>query len=262
MFHKLIADFSQLPQIEAIALGGSRAGEVYDESSDYDVYLYCNSPISEEIRQEILSRYCSHIEIGNHFWEIEDNCTFENGVDIDILYRNLNDFTDNLTWVVEKHQAKNGYTTCMWHNLLNCKVLYDPGYRLQNLKKRFSVPFPGELKRNIITRNRILLAGYLPSYSGQILKAVKRGDLISINHRSTAFFESYFDVIFALNERTHPGEKRLLPLALDNCPILPENFEENLESYFALLFTDTLSAMKVLDKINQNLQCLLDSTNW
>ena len=45
MIHKLYKEFSQLEQVEAIALGGSRAGQDYDQNSDYDVYVYLNSPI-------------------------------------------------------------------------------------------------------------------------------------------------------------------------------------------------------------------------
>ncbi|MDD6572806.1 MAG: nucleotidyltransferase domain-containing protein [Thermoflexaceae bacterium] len=89
MIEQLIKDFTACPQVEAVALGGSRAGEAYDEKSDYDVYVYCNGSIPEEKRHEILSDCCKVMEIGNHFWEYEDNCTLTNGVDIDIIYRNL-----------------------------------------------------------------------------------------------------------------------------------------------------------------------------
>ena len=82
-----------------------------------------------------------------------------------------------------------------------------------------------------------LLSGMLPSYDGQIKKAVEREDLVSINHRVSAFMESYFDVLFALNELTHPGEKRLVSLCKKNCRILPADFEENIEKLFAHLFT-------------------------
>ena len=237
MVEKLFEELKNLTEVEAIALGGSRAGENFDEKSDYDVYLYCTGDISDDVRKAILEKYCSYIELSNHFWELEDNCTLKNGVDIDILYRNIEDFSADVAGVVEGFNARTGYTTCMWHNLLTCKIIYDENGRLLSLKERFSVPYPQELKKNIIEKNMSLLSGMLPSYDGQILKAVKRGDFVSINHRTAAFFESYFDVLFALNEATHPGEKRLVNLS-KKLGILPEKFEENINKLFADLFVN------------------------
>ena len=99
MFEKLIEELSCLDAVEAIALGGSRAGESYDASSDYDVYVYCTRPVDESLRREILSKYCSIIELGNQFWELEDNCRLLNGVEIDILYRDLDSFTADVASV-------------------------------------------------------------------------------------------------------------------------------------------------------------------
>ena len=236
MVELLFDEIKNIPEVEAIALGGSRAGENFDEKSDYDVYLYCTGDISDDVRKTILEKYCSYIELGNHFWELEDNCTLKNGVDIDILYRNIEDFGNDVASVVEGFNARTGYTTCMWHNLLTCKIIYDEKGNLKALKDRFNVTYPKELKKNIINKNMSLLNGMLPSYDGQILKAVKRGDLVSVNHRTSAFFESYFDVLFALNEKTHPGEKRLVSLS-KRLSILPANFEENINKLFADLFT-------------------------
>ena len=118
MVEKLFEELAKFKEVEAIALGGSRAGENFDEKSDYDVYLYITSPIDDDVRRELLSNYCDYMEIGNHFWEYEDNCTLKNGVDIDILYRNLDDFSADVASVVEGCNARTGYTTCMWHNLL------------------------------------------------------------------------------------------------------------------------------------------------
>jgi hypothetical protein len=257
MVYKLFETLSALPQIEAIALGGSRAGTHYDEKSDYDVYLYCTAPVPEDIRRKILSEYCSYMEIGNHFWEMEDNCTLKNGLDIDILYRNLDDFCAGLSEVVEKFQPHNGYTTCMWHNLRTCKIIYDGSGRLTAAKKRFDVPYPAQLKTNIIDNNWKLLRAYLPAYELQIKKALRRGDLVSVNHRVSAFLESYFDLIFALNSQTHPGEKRLIPLCKEMCGTLPEKFEENLNSLFSHMFTDVQKTEEDLDKILAALAKLL-----
>ena len=123
MIDQVFEEFSKLPQVEAIALGGSRAGTHFDEKSDYDIYLYCTAPVSEDERRGILSKYCSYVEYGNHFWELEDNGTFNNGIDFDLLFRDLDDFTSGIARVVEQHQPSNAYTTCMWHNLITCKII-------------------------------------------------------------------------------------------------------------------------------------------
>ena len=72
----------------------------------------------------------------------------------------------------------------------------------------------------------------MPAYSLQIKKACARNDRVSILHRTAAFLESYFDVLFAVNRQTHPGEKRLIELCKKNCSVLPKSFEENLDRLF------------------------------
>ena len=237
MVNRLFAELAALPEVEAIALGGSRAGDNYDEKSDYDVYLYCTDEVPEAQRRAILSRYCERMELGNHFWELEDNCTLTGGVDIDILYRSLDAFTADVASVVEGHEARNGYTTCMWHNLLTCRILYDRDGRLAAAKRRFDVPYPEALRTEIIGRNMRLVHTALPAYDAQIAKAVRRGDRVSVCHRTAAFLESYFDVLFALNRQTHPGEKRLVQLCRARCAVLPERFEDNLDRLFDYLMT-------------------------
>ena len=51
---KLFDEFSHILQVEAIALGGSRATGRNDEKSDYDVYLYLSDSVDECIRRDIL----------------------------------------------------------------------------------------------------------------------------------------------------------------------------------------------------------------
>lgn len=237
-------------QVEAIALGGSRAAKVCDEKSDYDVYVYLNETLSEQKRKEILKQYCFVMEIGNHYWELEDNCTLKNGVDIDIIYRDLKEFEAGISATVDQGNAGTGYTTCMWHNLITSKILFDRNGSLTELQKRYQVPYPKELKNNIIRKNMSLLSGVLPSYDLQIKKAMKRGDKVSINHRVTEFLASYFDVLFALNEKTHPGEKRLIKICKEQCEILPDKFEENLECLFEKMFQEDITPV-IEDIVNE-----------
>lgn len=233
---QLFRELCQRPEVEALALGGSRATGKADAKSDYDVYIYLVDELPEDVRSGILADYCSDCEIGNHYWESEDNCTLKNGIDIDIIYRDLEDFARGIEDVAENYNAGNGYTTCLWHNLLTSEIRYDQEGRLQALKERFTIPYPKQLKQNIIQKNMNLLSGNLPSYDLQINKAASRGDLVSINHRVTEFLASYFDIILALNEKTHPGEKRLVTLCMEQCAILPENMEENLNRLFSSMF--------------------------
>ena len=257
MIDQLFAELSALPQVEAIALGGSRAGIHYDEKSDYDIYLYCTAPVSEEERRAILSKYCSYVEYGNHFWELEDNGTLNNGIDFDLLFRDLNDFTAGIARVVEQYQAGNAYTTCMWHNLVTCKIVYDGTGRLTAAKERFTVPYPDQLKNNIIENGWRLLRTSMPAYELQIKKAAGRGDLVSVNHRTAALLETYFDVVFALNGQTHPGEKRLIQLCREMCPTLPVRFEANLNDLFTHMFSDPEALTADLDRILSELAKIL-----
>lgn len=75
---------------------------------------------------------------------------------------------------MDECRSANGYTTCMWHNLLTCDIVFDKKGRLSALKERYTVPYPERLKRNIITKNLNLLSGVLPSYDLQIKKARAR----------------------------------------------------------------------------------------
>lgn len=258
-FESLWNEFALLPEVEAIALGGSRAGTNYDEKSDYDLYIYCTQTPESGIRKKILEKYCRYMEIGNSFWELEDDCTLKDGVDIDILYRNIDDFAQEIRSVVEKYIAHNGYTTCMWHNLLHSRILYDKSGKLTAMQSQYNVPYPDKLRENIIQQNMRLLSGNLPSYDLQIKKALARKDWVSVNHRTAAFLESYFDIVFALNKLTHPGEKRMVQYAKEQAKILPVNFEENLNCLFQNLFAESDIVLQTLATITSAIENIVET---
>lgn len=66
-FSKLLKEFTTLPEVESIALGGSRVKQIFDEKSDYDLYIYCNEIPSENARRRILEKYCHYMELGNSY---------------------------------------------------------------------------------------------------------------------------------------------------------------------------------------------------
>lgn len=252
---KLFEEISSIPQVEAIALGGSRATGRNDEKSDYDVYVYLKESVDETIRRDILEKYCQYMEISNSFWELEDDVTLKDGIDMDIIYRNMNDFENMVSSVVDNCVAWNGYTTCMWHNLITSKIVFDRNGNLQKLQEKYKIPYPKKLKENIISNNMKLLQGLLCSYDMQIEKAENRGDLVSVNHRVAEFLASYFDIIFALNEMTHPGEKRMQSICSKECKILPNNFDENLNRLFQGMFREKISPV-IKEMVEEMEKCL------
>jgi hypothetical protein len=70
-------------------------------------------------------------------------------------------------------------------------------------------------------------------YLKQIRAAIVRHDPVSLNHRVAAWLASYFDILFAINGRFHPGEKRLLIYAAE-LPILPEQVLTDVSELCAL----------------------------
>ena len=241
--NELFEELGSLSQVEAIALGGSRATGRNDEKSDYDVYVYITDSIDENQRRNILGKYCKYMEIGNSFWELEDDVTLKDGIDMDIIYRDMKGFENMVSSVVMDCIPWNGYTTCMWHNLITSKIVLDKNGKLSTLQEKYRIPYPKELKENIIANNLKLLSGMLPSFDMQIKKAENRGDLVSVNHRVTEFLASYFDIIFALNEMTHPGEKRMESICSKECSILPNNFDTNLNRLFEGMFRKNISSV-------------------
>ena len=239
--NQLFEELGSLSQVEAIALGGSRATGRNDEKSDYDVYVYITGSIDADARRSILDKYCQYMEIGNTFWELEDDVTLIDGIDMDIIYRNMQDFENMVSSVVIDCVPWNGYTTCMWHNLITSKIVLDRNGKLTALQEKYRIPYPRKLKENIISHNLKLLNGMLPSFDVQIRKAESRGDLVSVNHRVTEFLASYFDILFALNDLTHPGEKRMQSICANECRILPSNFNENLNRLFDGMFRENIS---------------------
>ena len=202
--NEFINDFSQINGIQAIVLGGSKTTKCSDIKSDYDFYVYSENIIDQEIRKKLFSKYCNYYEIGNNYWELEDNGKLKSGDCFQIIYRNLLDFTRIIVNVVENYNSCNGFTTCLWHNLLNSEILFDKDDIFKKTKERFSIPYPEKLKENIITRNIALLSDSMESYKEQIIISVYRKDYVNINNRVSAFLASYFDIIFAINELTNP----------------------------------------------------------
>lgn len=205
---------SEWPEVVAIAEGGSSAIGNADPASDVDLYIYVQDEISMERRSAFILPRSDDAELDNRVWETSDEWTDrETGIAVDMMYRSPDWIEGAVALVLDQHKATLGYSTCLWHNVLTSKALYDRDGWFAALQAKASRAYPVELARAIVAKNYPLLRDAHGAFATQILRAARRADIVSVNHRTAAFLASYFDVLFALNRIPNPGEKRLLKLA-------------------------------------------------
>jgi predicted nucleotidyltransferase len=259
MITKIANAFTKLKEVEGVVLSGSISTNTQDEYSDIDLYIYSDEEIPSSTRKELLETFSDYMEINNQYWETEDDGKLKDPqIGIEIIYRNYEWIEKELKNTLIDYQVQVGYSTCFWSNYLNSKILYDKNGRLKKLQDKVKVPFSVELKQNIIIKNYPLLRDSITSYYYQIEKAVKRQDYISVNHRIAGLLASYFDILFAINELPHPGEKKLLKIANQKCEHIPFKMEESINK---ILSNDTLTLLKNINELVDNLDTLLESNN-
>ena len=213
------------PEVEAVALGGSHAAGTGDEASDIDLYVYGDVPPPLE-RRRALASGSPRAELDNRFFELGDEWIDRpSGVHVDVMYRAPGWIEADLERVLVRCEAHVGYSTCFWDNVRGALPVFDRRGWYAALHARAQAPYPEALRAAVVAKNQPLLAANVSSLAAQIEKAVVRGDRISANHRAAAFLASYFDVLFALNRATHPGEKRLLAHANRRCPLRPADLD-------------------------------------
>lgn len=231
MIQALIEELKSQEGLDALVLAGSRTGMGSDPFSDYDLYLYAETPLSLEIRRELAERYAKQAEVGNNFFGEGDEFLLKDGTYADFMYRSLSWAEDEVKRVWVDCHGQVGYSTAFIHNLKTSQILFDPQHRFAALQEQLSSEYPSALVQAIIAKNHPLLRSKLTaSYYEQIEYALVRNDLVSVAHRTSALLASYFDVLFAFNRQTHPGEKRLIQWAEHTCSRLPSNFAADVQA--------------------------------
>lgn len=255
MIENIIKAFEALPEVEAIMLGGSRATGKFDEKSDYDIYVYLNRPLAENTRKDILDPYCSYMEYSNHFWELEDDGILNNGTEIELIYRDYH-FFDEIIENMKNRIVGNGYSTCFYDNLMNSVILFDKGEKIIGLQAKSMGLIDEEYVQAVIDKNYPLIYKSMPALYKQIEKAMLRKDYNSVIHRLSVFFEMYYDILFALNKTSHPGEKRLLE-AVSKLSHIPNNFKEKIQNIYKHLFEHSEIALESLYLLSKDIEHLI-----
>lgn len=213
------------PAVEAVALAGSRAGALAEPGSDVDLYVYAPQEPSRALRQAAAEGGRA-LELGNCFFEPGDEWIDDaTGLGVDVMYRTPAWIEGQLDRVLVHHQPSVGYSTAVWHGVRVSVPLLDRRGWFAGLQARARAPYPEPLRRAVVAHNQPLLRRNQSSFLRQLERAAARGDEVAVVHRAAAFLASAFDVLFAVNRATHPGEKRLLAHLAATCPRLPPGLD-------------------------------------
>jgi hypothetical protein len=250
-------EVGRLPGLFAFAVGGSSTRQVggTDAASDIDLYAFVQGPLEREARETLIEALgvSERQDLGVDYWGASDQWVDPgSGRHIDLMYFEPEWMRQEIEGVLDQHRVRLGYTTSFCYTMAHATSVLDPHGWLTQMRRKCREPYPELLREKIVAANHRAMRGILSSYEAQIRKAAARGDLVSLNHRIAALVASYFDIVFAVNRRLHPGEKRLVALAQDLCPQRPEGMEGDLEAVLA----SAASAVEVLRAVTRLLDRL------
>lgn len=251
-------DYLDHPAVAAVYVGGSRASGLADEHSDTDVYVLTTGPVDLEWRRDLIeSRSPLRMSLAPGHFGDGDAWTDADGV-FDVMFWDLKETLSGLRRILIDHVTSSGYTTAFWHTI---RGWHEAGRRIDHdealgeLSELATRPYPDALAQAIIDNNRVLLRGVMFSLEDQLITAARRGDMISINHRTAAIIASWADIVFAANRTPHPGEKRL-GSHLAGLPSAPPDWTQDI---IELVAADCESVAGICRGMLDRLEAWLDS---
>lgn len=246
--------------VEAVAVVGSTASGRADDESDIDLFIYIVPghddevlELRERLRRELAdpTRFASIQQTGHPY---ADTWTLRaSGTELDLMFWTTTWAEEELDWRLVRHQRQlGGPSTAFWRSIRDGLVVFDRNGWLEALQARARAPFPDELRAEILRYDLDMLGAENPfSFLHQLDRAIRRGDPVAANNRSTQWLVCYFDALFAANRVLHPGEKRLIAFAQAECASLPDGFEDDVVAV-------TRMAADLHARLADHLQAMLD----
>lgn len=251
---RIVKHVSEIPEVVAIALGGSRATGHATIDSDFDIYVYVSSQLSPERRLAIGGEFSADSQIVD-FWGPALEFRTDEAL-FDLVFFETRWMADQVARTMTHCEAALGYSTCFVYTVAHSQVLYESNNWLSALQEMARKPYPSALARRIAELNMAAMSGCYSSYREQIAKAVRRKDYVGLNHRVSAFIACMFDIVFALNRRLHPGEKRLLETVEATCSIKPSDFSHQVTSLALCLDWESGILLETVDSLIAELRSL------
>ena len=143
-------------------------------------------------------------KLGVDFWGLEDHLVV-GGRLVELIYVDWRGLLADVERAYATGLVGEAFVTAQFAYLAGGVPLADPSGALAHLRERLST-YPAATRRTVTER----ATAVLPIYFGQLRTAVARGDLLYVQHRRYTLQEVWFNLLFALSDTYHPGEKRLL----------------------------------------------------
>jgi hypothetical protein len=243
-----------LPGFVGMTLGGSVASGLADESSDIDLHVYWRAPLASAAQREERLRHVADqgsMTIGVTSWGLEDHLRV-GGQPIELVYVNLDDLRGEIERAYAEGLNGEGFVTAQFYYLDSGHVLCDPSGEMTMLQERLHASYPEPTRRLLLRDNPFLLQTYLE----HLRKAQRRGDLLFVQHRRYSVQMVFFNLLFALNRRYHPGEKRLL-IHGERCPVKPDDLAPRWE-HVARMAADDPALTKELERLIEDICALAE----
>jgi predicted nucleotidyltransferase len=265
--HRVVDRLQSIEGIAAIALGGSRARGNHTQKSDVDLGIYYQpeNPLDlvalNHLASQLDDKHRANLitpigEWGK--WINGGGWLKVEGVSVDFLYRDvlqvshvMDDCHAGQITIDYQPGHPHGFVSSIYMGEVAIGLpLHDPDGVLAALKAK-TTPYPITLKQ--ATVNKFAWEISFSLFVAQ--KAVARGDVAyaaGCCFRSVACMNQ---VLFALNQEYLLNEKGAVALA-NNFALCPPDYQQRVESAFALLAADATSimdAIAILEEIEQDL---------
>ncbi len=231
---RLVPALAEVPGVETIALGGSRARGTASSTSDYDVGLYFSRAqeldtgrLLEVAKTLVDDPDAARVTAVGEWgpWIVGGAWLTVQGQKLDLLYRSVEAVAD----VIEACRAgeismdyqaghPHGFCSAIWMGeVALCLPLYDPRGTMAELKSR-ALLYPSALRDALIRR-----------FQWEILFSIDNGELAASREEQTQVagcvhraLACIAQVLFALNERYLINEKGALQEAAQFPLVIPD----------------------------------------
>jgi len=260
---RLTSVLAEVPGVQAIVLGGSRARGRALPTSDYDIGLYCNDSGSldtdrlmtlvKEIADDPGATTVTRFDEWGQ-WIVGGAWLSIGGQKVDLLYRRADDVERvmracEIGGVLVAYQPghPHGFCSAIWMGeIAYCQPLHDPKGIIAQLKS-IALPYPQALRRTLILR-----------FQWEILFSIENAELAAARNERTHVAGCVYrslaciaQVLFAQNERYLINEKgalqeaAFLPLTI---PHLAQQADEIWQLIGAGAFEPACKALREIDQ--------------